>query len=951
MEGVDVVVVVPQRAQRLPQLGEEPVSVVADVAAPVGAVLGVGEGCSYAPACSSQPVHVARRSAAAAARRSRTPGARRPRPTSAPRVVRRRSGGRRRPRATSAARRRPAGTARTTWCRSRAPSRPRWPAATDATAAADPRTLGAAASPDGTRRASRSRPQSRSATMQLTAQSTKNARKMSSSASRDSTRCRPSKHISSPATRPSRVERVTRRASRIITSTISEPTTAAATRHPNGSSRTRCSPSAISHLPTSGCTTMLGVPVQRPSVCPARILVVGLVDVVLRVAVVDQRPRVLGVVGLVEEERARLAEVPQPQERGEQGDRDGADPRQHAGRASMARSRARAAALGTRPRPRCARARACASSGAGRVTVPDATADVGCHDRTHDDDRRGSGVLVLAATPIGRVDDAPPRLAAELAGADVVAAEDTRRLRGLATDLGIKIPGRVVSYFEGNEHIRTESLLEALARASGWCSSPTPACRASPTPATGWSPRPSSAACASPRAGTVRRADRARGVGAAGRPVLLRGVPAAQGGGARPHGSPRWPRSERTLVFFEAPHRTQATLDAMAEVLGGRAPGGGVPGADQDPRGGTPRRAGRAGRLGRAGCARRGDDRRRGRGRARGGHRPGDPGRPGRRGRGGRRHRASRRSSTWPGASGVPKREVYDAVHRLSRGSDREPRRCPSRCPHPVVDNHCHLDIARGGTSRAAGRRGARAGRLGRGHPDRADRLRPRGCPLGRRDGRGSTTQVVAGVALHPNEAPRLAAEGRLDDALAEIERLARSSDRVRAVGETGLDYYRTGEEGRAAQHESFRAHLELAKALDKTLVIHDRDAHDDVLRVIDEVGAPERWVMHCFSGDADVRPRVPRPGRPPVLRRHGHLQERRAAARGPAGHPARPDPGRDRRAVPHPDAAPRPDQRLLPGAADRALDGRRPAGRTSRTLCAADRRQHRPAFGGPWGG
>jgi TatD DNase family protein len=74
----------------------------------------------------------------------------------------------------------------------------------------------------------------------------------------------------------------------------------------------------------------------------------------------------------------------------------------------------------------------------------------------------------------------------------------------------------------------------------------------------------------------------------------------------------------------------------------------------------------------------------------------------------------------------------------------------------------------------------------------------------------------------------------------------------VRAVGETGLDYYRTGEAGRAAQHESFRAHIGLAKALDKTLVIHDRDAHEDVVGLLDDVGAPERWVMHCFSGDAD---------------------------------------------------------------------------------------------------
>ena len=71
---------------------------------------------------------------------------------------------------------------------------------------------------------------------------------------------------------------------------------------------------------------------------------------------------------------------------------------------------------------------------------------------------------------------------------------------------------------------------------------------------------------------------------------------------------------------------------------------------------------------------------------------------------------------------------------------------------------------------------------------------------MGGRDGRGAS-RVVAGVALHPNEAPLLAAQGRLDEALAEIERLVRSSDRVRAVGETGLDYFRTGPEGREAQH------------------------------------------------------------------------------------------------------------------------------------------------------
>jgi TatD DNase family protein len=109
---------------------------------------------------------------------------------------------------------------------------------------------------------------------------------------------------------------------------------------------------------------------------------------------------------------------------------------------------------------------------------------------------------------------------------------------------------------------------------------------------------------------------------------------------------------------------------------------------------------------------------------------------------------------------------------------------------------------------------------------------------------------IVAGVALHPNDAARLEAEGALVDGLAEIAELA-TDPNVRAVGETGLDFFRTGPEGHDAQVRSFRRHIELAHALDRTLVIHDRDAHAEVLRVLDEVGPPPRWVMHCFSGDA----------------------------------------------------------------------------------------------------
>ena len=108
---------------------------------------------------------------------------------------------------------------------------------------------------------------------------------------------------------------------------------------------------------------------------------------------------------------------------------------------------------------------------------------------------------------------------------------------------------------------------------------------------------------------------------------------------------------------------------------------------------------------------------------------------------------------------------------------------------------------------------------------------------------------VWAGVSLHPNEAPRLAAKGELDAAYDSIDALA-ALPQVVAVGETGLDYFRTGEDGRAAQHESFRRHIEMAKRHGKALVIHDRDAHDDVLALLEAEGAPERVVFHCFSGD-----------------------------------------------------------------------------------------------------
>ena len=105
---------------------------------------------------------------------------------------------------------------------------------------------------------------------------------------------------------------------------------------------------------------------------------------------------------------------------------------------------------------------------------------------------------------------------------------------------------------------------------------------------------------------------------------------------------------------------------------------------------------------------------------------------------------------------------------------------------------------------------------------------------------------VLATVAVHPNEAPRLA---DLDEALRAIEALA-AQPRVRGVGETGLDMFRTGPAGRPAQEAAFVAHIAIAKRYGKPLVVHDRDAHRRVLEVLDAEGAPDTVIMHCFSGD-----------------------------------------------------------------------------------------------------
>ncbi|RAJ36075.1 TatD DNase family protein [Kitasatospora sp. SolWspMP-SS2h] len=190
---------------------------------------------------------------------------------------------------------------------------------------------------------------------------------------------------------------------------------------------------------------------------------------------------------------------------------------------------------------------------------------------------------------------------------------------------------------------------------------------------------------------------------------------------------------------------------------------------------------------------------------------------------------------------------------------DRTPPPLPEPLAVPVADSHTHLDMQSGTPAEGL----ARAASVG------VTTVVQVGCDVPgsqwAADLAARYEQVHAAVALHPNEAPRLflgdpdswsgqrrgpGGQDALDAALAEIDRLA-ALPQVLAVGETGLDYFRTGPEGVDLQKESFRRHIEIAKRHGKALVIHDRDAHEDVIALLLEEGAPERTVFHCYSGDA----------------------------------------------------------------------------------------------------
>ena len=226
---------------------------------------------------------------------------------------------------------------------------------------------------------------------------------------------------------------------------------------------------------------------------------------------------------------------------------------------------------------------------------------------------------------------------------------------------------------------------------------------------------------------------------------------------------------------------------------------------------------------------------------------------------------------------------------------DRSWPPAPEPLPRPLVDNHTHLDhaleVADGfgwrerspdGPGEAwLDREPTVADHLVRAAQAGVDRVVQIGCDLPSvawtdallRGPALPGARVLGGLAIHPNEAvlhagireiapdglepdPRPHHATPVDEAIAEVARVAAANPRVRVIGETGLDHFRAGERGRAVQREAFRAHIALAKELGLVLQIHDRDAHAEVVEVLLADGAPERTVFHCYSGDgalADV--------------------------------------------------------------------------------------------------
>ena len=187
---------------------------------------------------------------------------------------------------------------------------------------------------------------------------------------------------------------------------------------------------------------------------------------------------------------------------------------------------------------------------------------------------------------------------------------------------------------------------------------------------------------------------------------------------------------------------------------------------------------------------------------------------------------------------------------RHNRDIDREQAPLPEALPVPTVDAHAHIEIV---TNEAPDSEAVKKV-LDDAKSVNVDRIVQVGYSAEQSQwcvdmANAFPGRVLAAVALPPNEAPVVA---DLEADWAIIEKLAQEP-RVRAIGETGLDYFRTPPELRKRQQDSFKWHIDLAKRTNKALVIHDRDSHDDVLSVLLEVGAPEKTVFHCFSGDVEM--------------------------------------------------------------------------------------------------
>ena len=199
-------------------------------------------------------------------------------------------------------------------------------------------------------------------------------------------------------------------------------------------------------------------------------------------------------------------------------------------------------------------------------------------------------------------------------------------------------------------------------------------------------------------------------------------------------------------------------------------------------------------------------------------------------------------------------RPVPDDRFGPGQGVGRPQAPPPEPLPSAGFDSHCHLDLIDMAVADTLAQ--AAAAGIDRVVTVGVDAVSSRWSA----DCAAAFPSVYAAVAIHPNETAAAAATPSQRDAvLAEIARLA-GLPRVRAVGETGLDYYRDSAPPQV-QREWFRAHIDIAKQAGKPLMIHDRNAHEDVLAILAADGAPDQVIFHCYSGDAELAQRCAQAG------------------------------------------------------------------------------------------